>query len=717
MELFKLFGTIAIRNGEANEKIDDTTDKAQKSGNKISSAFKAIGTAVATYFAFDKVKDFGMSCLDAAADANAASSQFSQVFGDMEKDAKKSLKGIADDTGIQVNRMKGSYTKIAAFAKTTGMSTEESLSLSNRALIAVADSAAFYDRSLEETTESLQSFLKGNYENDAALGLSCTETTRNAAANELYGTSFKNLSESQKQLTLLQMVEDANELSGALGQAARESDTWANQTGNLKQAWMDFKAQVGSKALEPAIKGVKKLAEMVNKATKMVNPAVNIMSNGFQTLRTWIGNAASYASDIFTPAFDNLRTIFGIVRDAVQPLIDKIISYVTNGQLAKDATDIFRFALETLATWATNVTNAVLAFSNWCIEHQATIESIAIKIGSFAAAFVLVNGAIKAWNIACGIATAVTSGFGAAVAFLTSPITLVTALIGALIAAGVLLYKNWDEVKAKCAELWASVVEKFEAIKTTVVNAVNQIKEWINKMKLVIPEIIATALQRAKDKAKEAKEKIVDWISKAKGTIPKVITNALDVAKNAAKSAKEKIVDWINNAKSKLPKVNVNILETMKSAVKGAVEKVKGFFNFSWSLPRPKLPRIVKTGEVNLGPVSVPTFGVEWHKKAMDNPILFREPTIFGVNPATGQMRGAGEAGDELMIGKETLLNMIKQAAREDAKDTEILQALLEILKWFTHGGFRSVLIDVLTNYVRFKVNDREVGRLVRTYA
>ena len=127
------------------------------------------------------------------------------------------MSSIAKETGIVENRMKGSYTQIAAFAKTTGMDTAESLELTNRAMVAVADSAAFYDRSLEDTTESLQSFLKGNYENDAALGLSCTETTRNAKANELYGKSFKDLSESQKQLTLLAMVEDANKLSGALG--------------------------------------------------------------------------------------------------------------------------------------------------------------------------------------------------------------------------------------------------------------------------------------------------------------------------------------------------------------------------------------------------------------------------------------------------------------------------------------------------------------------
>ncbi len=225
MELFKLFGTIAIQNADANEAIDGTTDRAEQSEGRISSAFKKIGTAVVTFLAADKIKDFGLGCINAAADASAAASQFSQVFGDLEGSASESLKNIADTAGITENRMKGSYTKIAAFAKTTGMDTQNALGLADRAMIAVADSAAFYDRSLEETTESLQSFLKGNYENDSALGLSCTEITRNTAANNLYGKSFNELSESQKQLTLLQMVEDANKASGALGQAARESDT------------------------------------------------------------------------------------------------------------------------------------------------------------------------------------------------------------------------------------------------------------------------------------------------------------------------------------------------------------------------------------------------------------------------------------------------------------------------------------------------------------
>lgn len=314
MELFKIFGTIAIANEAANAALQETTDEAETSSNKITQAFKKIGTAVASYFAIEKIIEFGKTCIQTAADAQAMESQFSQVFGDMSGTAAETLSSIADSTGVVENRMKGSFTQIAAFAKTTGMTTEESLSLAERAIIAAADSAAFYDRSLEDTTDTLQSFLKGNYENDAALGLSCTEVTRNTAANKLYGKSFQELSETQKELTLLTMVEEANAASGALGQAARESETWTNQTGNLKQAWTDFLALIGGVFLPMAVTVVTNLAQLVTWLTEN-KTVVLLLAIGLGTLTAAIiaYNIAMNASAIATAVMTAATTAFGVV--------------------------------------------------------------------------------------------------------------------------------------------------------------------------------------------------------------------------------------------------------------------------------------------------------------------------------------------------------------------------------------------------------------------
>lgn len=224
----------------------------------------------------------GLSSLaSAAAEVEALKSQFAQVFGDMENDASGRLKAISDETGVAVNRMKGSFTQIAAFSKTTGLDQAQSLEIADRAMKAVTDSAAFYDRSIEDVTESMRSFLKCNFEQDAALGLSCTETTRNAAANALYSKSFKDLSEAEKQFTLLSMVEDANKASGAIGQAARESDTWTNQLGNLKQSIADLKAVTGNAFLKPAVQVLKMLNGLVKKTADGISALTG--ENGFLT--------------------------------------------------------------------------------------------------------------------------------------------------------------------------------------------------------------------------------------------------------------------------------------------------------------------------------------------------------------------------------------------------------------------------------------------------
>lgn len=289
---------IAVAFGFEVDKKSERDAESSIKGLK-SLASKLLG-AIGIVFSVKGLSDLAQ----AAADVEALQSQFSQVFGEIESDASDRLESIADDTGVLVNRMKGSFVQIAAFSKTTGATQEEALNIADRGMKAVADSAAFYDRSLKSVTESLQSFLKGNYENDAALGLSCTETTRNAAANELYGKSFKDLSEYQKQLTLLKMVEDANKASGALGQAARESDTWTNQLGNLKQSLIDLKAATGSTFLKPAVSALKLLTRLAQGATKAVQSLT--AENGLLTRATERYHALV---KLLQPAIDRMTSV------------------------------------------------------------------------------------------------------------------------------------------------------------------------------------------------------------------------------------------------------------------------------------------------------------------------------------------------------------------------------------------------------------------------
>ena len=53
-----------------------------------------------------------------------------------------------------------------------------------------------------------------------------------------------------------------------------------------------------------------------------------------------------------------------------------------------------------------------------------------------------------------------------------------------------------------------------------------------------------------------------------------------------------------------------------------------------------------------LGKGVKPTFSVSWYAKAMNNPYMFSDATLFG----------AGETGDEILYGKDALLRDIKEA-------------------------------------------------------
>jgi hypothetical protein len=99
------------------------------------------------------------------------------------------------------------------------------------------------------------------------------------------------------------------------------------------------------------------------------------------------------------------------------------------------------------------IKNIIVSAINIGIETAMWIANTAAKIAQ-AVAQLAVNIAVGAWNVIGAIASAVTWAFGAAMAFLTSPIFLVIAAIVAIIAIIVLLIKYWPEISAAAGKAW-----------------------------------------------------------------------------------------------------------------------------------------------------------------------------------------------------------------------------------------------------------------------
>ena len=501
----------------------------------------------------------------------------------------------------------------------------------------------------------------------------------------------------------------------------------------VKDKMIEFGDYLGQK-LQPVLEAIRDWFDRLkDRASKLGEYMGQILPPILETLRDWFdklltaigklpakiqafkdkaGEVADYIATGLQPTLENLKKMFEAVKDKLQPFIDALVDYIKSGEAAEDATtflreagELLKEAFDLLAEAAGWVTEKIIEISDWCVEHYKTIETIAIVIGSFAAAWGLVNAALAIWNGLATIGAAVTGALAGAgtvlagvIAFLTSPITLVIAAIGAVIAIGVLLWRNWDTIKAKCSELWAALKEKFTQIKDSVVTKVSQLKD------------------KAVEKFKALKDSISLAISNAKKTVTDTFQNIYDSVVDKATSIYNKVKEKFDAVKTAIS----DAIQKAKDTVSDVIAKIKDLFDFDLKL-NIKLPTIkLEGGEAPWGiggEGKLPSFDVKWNAEAMHRAMILNDATIFGMGK-NGTLQGAGETGgNEVVVGESHLLTMIGKvvAAQTATQNAQIIEVLFAILDAIT-GGNEDLLRAVRAGQT-IKIGEREFGRLVRTYA
>lgn len=248
---------------------------------------------------------------------------------------------------------------------------------------------------------------------------------------------------------------------------------------------------------------------------------------------------------------------------------------------------------------ALDVVGALRDLVQWASENSTTVAILAVAVTGITAAIIAYSASLTLAASGMTLATAAGAAFGAVVAFLTSPITLVIAAITALVAAGILLYKNWDEVSAWAASAWDKITETIsgaiEAVKGFFQSIIDFVKNnWQSLLLLLVNpfagafkllyehcEGFRNTVNNMVNKVKEAFSNLATGISTTVGNIRDSIVNGFQRAVDYITSLPGKALEWGKDFIQGFADGVRARISSITDAVKGVADTITSWLHFS----------------------------------------------------------------------------------------------------------------------------------------
>lgn len=353
-----------------------------------------------------------------------------------------------------------------------------------------------------------------------------------------------------------------------------------------------------------------------------------------------------------------LQETLAKVGEAVAPIITLFTSLAADAlaavvpyiqQLAEQYMPVLKELLEGVGTALSNTIQ-------WISEHTTLLTVVASILAVIITSITAYNAvaAIKAAMAALevtsvmGLVAAYTAQ-AAAMLVAIAPYVLIVAAIAAVIAIIVVCIKHWDEIKEAVAKAWDWMKQKTQAAVDAIVGWFNNLKEKtqqkIEQLKAKVIEIFENIKSNMQAKIQAAKDLVLSIFDGIKNGIQTRINTAKSIISNVLAAIRAIFSGDFGAAKDAVLRIFDNIkqgikdrIENAKNTVKNVIDAIKGFFNFSWSLPKLKMPHLTISGSFSLSPPSVPKFSIDWYAKGG----VFENTTLF---PYSGGIGGLGEDG------------------------------------------------------------------------
>ena len=432
-------------------------------------------------------------------------------------------------------------------------------------------------------------------------------------------------------------LEAPSDTGGGGGGGGADVGNWELSPVTLDFSWLDKYKEVTKEWAEnldftPMINAWEALKKRLSEFAKLVDTAVFwAYTNVLLPFGKWVVEKAAPAS------VELLASAFNFL-NAVLEKVGPVFSWLWNTYL------------KPIAVW---IGDAFIVAINWLRE---AFDGLAEKIrnaNSFGEFLQSLNGKE---TILLGVATAIVAvvtamaafntvnsiikTFGGVVSLLSNPIGIAVVAITGLVIAGVALYQNWDSIVAGIKDLWDKMSN---AAKTAFNFVANLVKS--------IGDKISTSVNNVSDK-------VHDGITRMKDNV-------------------------------------TNTFNGIRSTIANIITQIRGLFDFSWSLPRPRIPHIGWTWDwMEAAGISIPipNFKLEWYAKGgfPDEDGLF----MANHNELIGQFTN----GKTAVANNEQIIAGIKQG---------VMEAMMTVMG--SQGGNGN---NRNTEFV-FELNGREFARAI----
>ena len=341
-----------------------------------------------------------------------------------------------------------------------------SLESAGRAMTGLSTAAAAVVASIGAITVKSASWADDMNTMSKVYSISTKELQKYSAAAELVDVDVETIAKSHQKLT--------KQMSSAQGGTGKSAEAFeklgvniTNADGSLRDSdtvWQETIAALGK--MENETERDAAAMQLMGKSASELNP---LIEDGGETYKNFAENLDKYGLEFIDQETLNQANEF---KDSIDSI--KSIGLIAFQQLGTQMAAYLAPAME-------KVVDLVGRIANWISQLSPRTQTIIASIAGVLAVAAPLLIAIGKMSMGIGAIIKLIAVIGPAIGGIIAALGPVILIIGAVVAAGVLLYKNWDTIKAKAIALKNNIINVFNQVKAKVVSIWNGIKDAITK--------------------------------------------------------------------------------------------------------------------------------------------------------------------------------------------------------------------------------------------